>query len=226
MGGGRRRLRRQPAPPPRLHGGVRGHRGPRRRADLDRRGRLHRDPAGAGRGGLVHARHRAPHGPGRRPQGHRADAEQRAARGGRRGLHLPRRGARRPGRVRRGGHPARPGGAETDAAAPPPGPGGRGLPGAAGGARGRRQRPLRAFHRAAAGIVAPRSRPGSPLARGRPRRRHPHRGPPRGARRGRPAHLARARVRAAEPSRRGGYGMCGRRDEYELPGATLPYYGE
>ncbi|HEV7629289.1 MAG TPA: cupin, partial [Streptomyces sp.] len=24
----------------------------------------------------------------------------------------------------------------------------------------------------------------------------------------------------------GGYGMCGRRDEYELPGSTLPYYGE
>ncbi|KAF4409426.1 cupin domain-containing protein [Streptomyces lycii] len=43
---------------------------------------------------------------------------------------------------------------------------------------------------------------------------------------GDPEHLARAEVRTAVPTRRGGYGMCGRRDEYELPGVTLPYYGE
>ncbi|WP_314175408.1 cupin [Streptomyces winkii] len=40
------------------------------------------------------------------------------------------------------------------------------------------------------------------------------------------SHLSAARARSAEPTRRGGYGMCGRRDEYELPGTTLPYYGE
>ncbi|OEV08131.1 cupin, partial [Streptomyces nanshensis] len=43
---------------------------------------------------------------------------------------------------------------------------------------------------------------------------------------GDPSHLAAARARSAEPTRRGGYGMCGRRDEYELPGTTLPYHGE
>ncbi|HCA86019.1 MAG TPA: hypothetical protein DEQ61_11275, partial [Streptomyces sp.] len=36
-------------------------------------------------------------------------------------------------------------------------------------------------------------------------------------------HLADATARVAAPTYRGGYGMCGRRDEYELPGATLPY---
>jgi mannose-6-phosphate isomerase-like protein (cupin superfamily) len=39
-------------------------------------------------------------------------------------------------------------------------------------------------------------------------------------------HLTQAQVHAVTPSRRGGYGMCGRRDEYEIPEATLPYYGE
>jgi hypothetical protein len=43
---------------------------------------------------------------------------------------------------------------------------------------------------------------------------------------GDPSHLSAARVRSADPTRRGGYGMCGRRDEYELPGTTLPYHGE
>ncbi|OMI34093.1 hypothetical protein SPAR_38170, partial [Streptomyces sparsogenes DSM 40356] len=27
-------------------------------------------------------------------------------------------------------------------------------------------------------------------------------------------------------TRHGGFGMCGRREEYELPGVTVPYYGE
>jgi mannose-6-phosphate isomerase-like protein (cupin superfamily) len=36
-------------------------------------------------------------------------------------------------------------------------------------------------------------------------------------------HLAGATAYEAEPSRRGGYGMCGRRDEYALPGVTVPY---
>ncbi|MCH6160416.1 cupin domain-containing protein [Streptomyces marispadix] len=40
------------------------------------------------------------------------------------------------------------------------------------------------------------------------------------------SHLSTARVRSSGPTRRGGYGMCGRRDEYELPGVTLPYQGE
>jgi hypothetical protein len=38
-----------------------------------------------------------------------------------------------------------------------------------------------------------------------------------------PAHLAEAQVAATGPSLRDGYGMCGRRDEYALEGATLPY---
>ncbi|WP_437089031.1 cupin domain-containing protein [Streptomyces sp. enrichment culture] len=40
---------------------------------------------------------------------------------------------------------------------------------------------------------------------------------------GDPAHLDGATAHAAVPTRRGGYGMCGRRDEYALPGTTLPY---
>lgn len=40
------------------------------------------------------------------------------------------------------------------------------------------------------------------------------------------AHLTGATAYEAEPSRRGGYGMCGRRDEYALPGVTVPYGGE
>jgi mannose-6-phosphate isomerase-like protein (cupin superfamily) len=35
-----------------------------------------------------------------------------------------------------------------------------------------------------------------------------------------PAHLALARVVGTDPSRRGGYGMCGRRDEYPVVGLT------
>ncbi|MFV0137510.1 cupin domain-containing protein [Streptomyces sp. HMX87] len=43
---------------------------------------------------------------------------------------------------------------------------------------------------------------------------------------GDPAYLGEATAYRAEPTRRGGYGMCGRRDEYALPGTTLPYQGE
>jgi mannose-6-phosphate isomerase-like protein (cupin superfamily) len=43
---------------------------------------------------------------------------------------------------------------------------------------------------------------------------------------GDPSHLAKAEAHTAEPTRHGGYGMCGRRQEYELSGTTLPYYGE
>ena len=43
---------------------------------------------------------------------------------------------------------------------------------------------------------------------------------------GDPSHLAEAAVHTAEPTRRDGYGMCGRRQEYELSGTTLPCYGE
>jgi hypothetical protein len=41
-----------------------------------------------------------------------------------------------------------------------------------------------------------------------------------------PTHLTEATVSATTPSRRSGYGMCGRRDEYALDGTTLPYGGE
>ncbi|MER6629403.1 cupin [Streptomyces sp. NPDC000987] len=43
---------------------------------------------------------------------------------------------------------------------------------------------------------------------------------------GEPAYLAGATAYAATPTRRGGYGMCGRRDEYALPGTTVPQGGE
>ncbi|MFE6336864.1 cupin [Streptomyces sp. NPDC057806] len=39
---------------------------------------------------------------------------------------------------------------------------------------------------------------------------------------GEPAYLNEAAAHRASPTRLGGFGMCGRRDEYELPGATLP----
>ncbi|MFE0952592.1 cupin, partial [Streptomyces mutabilis] len=41
-----------------------------------------------------------------------------------------------------------------------------------------------------------------------------------------PAYLADATAYETAPTRLGGYGMCGRRDEYALPGTTLPYRGE
>ncbi|MFF5567021.1 cupin [Streptomyces sp. NPDC012623] len=39
---------------------------------------------------------------------------------------------------------------------------------------------------------------------------------------GAPGYLTGSGVYGAVPTRRGGYGMCGRRDEYTLPGTTLP----
>lgn len=84
--------------------------------------------------------------------------------------------------------------------------------------------PLLAFHRAAVRLVAPK------LAAWQPRWRE---GALAAAERtgqhlaalaeGDPSHLSFARARSAEPTRRGGYGMCGRRDEYgPLSGTTLP----
>ncbi|ARQ67939.1 cupin [Streptomyces marincola] len=43
---------------------------------------------------------------------------------------------------------------------------------------------------------------------------------------GDPAYLAESRAFDAGPSRRGGFGMCGLREEYELPGTTLAHQGE
>ncbi|MFJ2217208.1 cupin [Streptomyces sp. NPDC101062] len=43
---------------------------------------------------------------------------------------------------------------------------------------------------------------------------------------GAPEYLAGSGAYDSGPSREGGYGMCGRRDEYELPGTTLPHRGE
>ena len=40
---------------------------------------------------------------------------------------------------------------------------------------------------------------------------------------GEPAYLTAATAHESAPTRLGGYGMCGRRDEYALPGTTLPY---
>ncbi|MFI8998509.1 cupin [Streptomyces sp. NPDC053542] len=87
--------------------------------------------------------------------------------------------------------------------------------------------PLRAFQQAAARLVAPkveswqaRWREGALAAAERTGRQLT------ALAGGDAAHLAEGGVRSAGPTRRGGYGMCGRRDEYELPGTTLPYYGE
>ncbi|MTE17902.1 cupin [Streptomyces sp. TRM43335] len=87
--------------------------------------------------------------------------------------------------------------------------------------------PLVEFHRAAARLVAPRVpdwarlwRAGALAAAERTGAQLAALGA------GDVAHLAEARVEAAMPTRRGGYGMCGRRAEYEIPGATLPYHGE
>ncbi|WP_329239393.1 cupin [Streptomyces canus] len=43
---------------------------------------------------------------------------------------------------------------------------------------------------------------------------------------GEPSYLGEATAHEAAPTRLGGFGMCGRRDEYNLPGTTLPYGGE
>ncbi len=43
---------------------------------------------------------------------------------------------------------------------------------------------------------------------------------------GEPAYLVDATAHEAGPTRLGGFGMCGRRDEYNLPGVTLPYQSE
>jgi mannose-6-phosphate isomerase-like protein (cupin superfamily) len=84
--------------------------------------------------------------------------------------------------------------------------------------------PLLAFHQAAARLVAPRAgiwqerwRDGALAAARRTGAQL------RALAAADPAHLAEAQVAAAGPSRRDGYGMCGRRDEYALEGATLPY---
>ncbi|MEU8568871.1 cupin [Streptomyces pathocidini] len=43
---------------------------------------------------------------------------------------------------------------------------------------------------------------------------------------GNAVHLGQARVETSGATREGGYGMCGRRAEYEISGATLPIIGE
>ncbi|MDL2075036.1 cupin [Streptomyces sp. GXMU-J15] len=40
---------------------------------------------------------------------------------------------------------------------------------------------------------------------------------------GDPAYLDDSTAHSATPTRHGGFGMCGRRDEYGVPGTTLPY---
>ncbi|MFD1829538.1 cupin [Streptomyces desertarenae] len=87
--------------------------------------------------------------------------------------------------------------------------------------------PLREFHRAAARLVAPRIPDWERLWRAGPLAAAERTGGRLAAlAAGDAGHLAEAGVRATGPTRRGGYGMCGRREEYEIPGATLPYGGE
>ncbi|MDX6312646.1 MAG: hypothetical protein QOF84_1151 [Streptomyces sp.] len=88
-------------------------------------------------------------------------------------------------------------------------------------------KPLLAFHQAAARLVAPKARTwqapwrAGPLAAAH--RTGEHLAALAAAD---PSHLAEATVTATGPSRRSGYGMCGRRDEYAVDGTTLPYGGE
>ncbi|GAB2742370.1 cupin domain-containing protein [Salinifilum aidingensis] len=87
--------------------------------------------------------------------------------------------------------------------------------------------PLRAFHRAAAALVAPwvehwrfRWRDGALAAANRSGEHID------ALLAGDPSHLAASEVHSSGPSKCGGYGMCGRRSEYEIPGVTFPYGGE
>ncbi|MGP4021427.1 cupin domain-containing protein [Saccharopolyspora sp. 5N708] len=83
--------------------------------------------------------------------------------------------------------------------------------------------PLRAFYRAAAALVAPKIADWVPRWRDGALAAAQRTGAQLDAlAEGNSAHLVEAQVRVATPSRIGGYGMCGRRDEYEIPGATLP----
>lgn len=84
--------------------------------------------------------------------------------------------------------------------------------------------PLREFHRAAAALVAPKVADWVPkwragaLAAAELTGEHL-----KALANGDASHLAASGVREATPSKRDGYGMCGRREEYEIPGVTLPY---
>jgi hypothetical protein len=87
--------------------------------------------------------------------------------------------------------------------------------------------PLLDFHRAAVELVSPkigewaaRWRSGA-LAAARLTGKHLE-----ALANGDPSHLAGSGVRVAMPSKPDGYGMCGRRAEYAIPGVTAPYGGE
>ena len=84
-------------------------------------------------------------------------------------------------------------------------------------------RPLREFQRAAARLVAPklddwipRWRDGALAAAERTGSQIQSLAD------GDSTHLTEAKVQVATPTRQAGYGMCGHRQEYEIPGATLP----
>lgn len=78
--------------------------------------------------------------------------------------------------------------------------------------------PLREFHRAAAKLVAPKIADWVPRWRGGALRAAERTGDQlRALAEGDARHLDAARVSATEPTRHGGYGMCGRRDEYDIP---------
>ncbi|MEB3369895.1 cupin domain-containing protein [Saccharopolyspora mangrovi] len=79
--------------------------------------------------------------------------------------------------------------------------------------------PLREFHRAAAKLVAAKIADWVPRWRNGALRAAERTGDQlRALAEGDPRHLDDARVTVTEPARRGGFGMCGRRDEYDIPG--------
>ncbi|ASU78859.1 cupin [Actinopolyspora erythraea] len=87
--------------------------------------------------------------------------------------------------------------------------------------------PLREFHRAAAALVSPQLDRWKKLWRDGALASAERTGAGLDAlTEGDVSGLASSRVRLARPSRSGGHGMCGWRDEYEIPGTTVAYGGE
>ncbi|WP_158887463.1 cupin [Amycolatopsis anabasis] len=86
--------------------------------------------------------------------------------------------------------------------------------------------PLREFHRAAAALVAPKVPGWEPRWRAGALAAAERTGEQlKALADGDFSYLAASGVRMTTPSRRGGYGMCGRRDEYRIDGVTPPYRG-
>jgi mannose-6-phosphate isomerase-like protein (cupin superfamily) len=86
--------------------------------------------------------------------------------------------------------------------------------------------PLRTFHRAAVGLVAPKVGEWVPRWQAGALKAAELTGAHlKALADGDGSHLEQSGVRVATPSNPDGYGMCGRRAEYDIPGVTAPYGG-